>query len=133
MASENKEAFLKNQKILKHYKKKVLKEIVFFFLVRPVEPDYKGQFHQWYSFVLDIVDTKLFKSTNVISVMKKIPTNVCSFKFVNKGVEYINVSKVFQMKNLPNSLSFNLQERENICVTTYKLNATISNKVVKYK
>ena len=65
--------------------------------------------------------------------MKKIPTNVCSFKFVNKGVEYINVSKVFQMKDLPNSLSFNLQERENICVTTYKLSATISNKVVKYK
>ena len=32
MASENKEAFLKNWKKLKHYKKKVLKEIVFFFL-----------------------------------------------------------------------------------------------------
>ena len=52
------------------YKKKVLKEIALFFLEKPVELDYTRQFHQWESFVLDISDTKLFKSKNVILLIK---------------------------------------------------------------
>ena len=59
--------------------------------------------------------------------------NVRTLKFVNKGMEDINVSKIFQMNDVIDSLPFNLQEHENILVTTYKLIATIRNKVFNYK
>ena len=52
------------------YKKKVLKETALFFFEKPVELDYTRQFHQWESFVLDISDTKLFKSKKVILLIK---------------------------------------------------------------
>ena len=52
------------------YKKKVLKEIVLFFFEKPVELDYTRQFHQLESFVLDISDTKPFKSKKVILLIK---------------------------------------------------------------
>ena len=50
-------------------------------------------------------------------------------------MEDINVSKTFQMKDAIDSLSFNLQDQdhENISVTTYKLTATIWNKVFNYR
>ena len=78
--------------MLETCKKKVLKGVALFFLEKPVELDYNKQFHQWYSFALDIIDTKLFKPTNVISPKKKIPKNVCIF--VNKGIAD-TVSKTF--------------------------------------
>ena len=46
-------------------------------------------------------------------------------------MEDINVSKIFQMNDVFDP--FNLQEHENIPVTTYKLVATIRNKVFNYK
>ena len=54
--------------------------------------------------VLVIIDTKLFKSKNVISPKKKIPTNVCILNFVNRDMEDINVSKIFQTKDVIDSL-----------------------------
>ena len=127
MASKSKDAFLKIREILGISKKQVLKEIGLFFFEKTVELDYNRQIHQWYSFVLDIIDTNLIKSANVIFPKKKITTNVCSLNFVNKGTEDINVSKNFQKKDVIDSL------HENIPVTTYKLTATIKNKVFYYK
>lgn len=71
--------------LFSHVKKRTLKEIVFFFLEKPVEMDYYRYFHQWYSFALNIIGTKLFKSTNAILPKKKISTNLWSLSFVNKG------------------------------------------------
>ena len=45
----------------------------------------------------------------------------------------INVSKIFQMKNIIEYFPFNLLDHENIPVTTYKLTATIRNKVFNYE
>ena len=58
---------------------------------------------------------------------------VCSLNFVNIVMEKINVSKTFQMKDIIDCLPFNLQDHENIPVTTYKLTATIRNKVFNCK
>ena len=49
--------------------------------------------------------------------------------FLNTGMEEINVSKIFETMDVIDSLPFNLQDHENIHVTTYKLTATILNKV----
>ena len=49
--------------------------------------EYNIQFNQWNNFVLDIIDTKLFRSTtNVISPKKKILANVCTLSCVNKDM-----------------------------------------------
>ena len=79
-----------------------------FVLEKPVAMDYNWQFYQWYNFVLDIVDTKHFKSTIVISPNRKIPTKVYTLNFVNKGMEDINFSKIFQMKDV---ILFNLTSK----------------------
>ena len=76
---------------------------------------------------------QIYKSTNIISPKKKIPKNVCTLNFVNKGIEDFNVSKIFQMKNVNDSLQLNLRDHENISVTTYKLTATIWNKICNYR
>ena len=64
-----------------------------------------------------------------MSPKKKIPTNLCTFDFVNKGMEHINVSKIFQNKDVIYSIPFNLQDYQNIPVTKYNLTATTRNKV----
>ena len=48
-------------------------------------------------------------------------------------MEDINVSKIFQMKDVIGSLPFNLQDHENIPVTTNKLTATIRNIIFNHK
>ena len=68
--------------MLKTWKNKVLKEIALFFLEKLGELEYSGQIHQWNSLVLDSINTKLLKSTIVISPRKNIPINVCTLNFV---------------------------------------------------
>ena len=52
---------------------------------------------------------------------------------MNKAMGDINVSKIFQIRVAIDFLSFNLQDHENIPVTTYKLHASVRNKVFNYK
>ena len=42
-----------------------------------------------------------------MSPKKKISANLCSFNFVNKGMEDINVSKVFKSKDVIDFVPFN--------------------------
>ena len=76
---------------------------------------------------------QIYKSTNIISPKKKIPKNVCTLNFLNKDMEDFNVSKIFQMKGVNDSLQVNPQDHENISVTTYKLTSTIWNKICNYR
>ena len=48
-------------------------------------------------------------------------------------MEDLKVSKIFQMKDVIDSLTLNFQDNENMPVTTYKLAATIEIKVFNYK
>ena len=91
IAIKSKDAFLKIRKKKEEgsntCKKKFPKEIALFFLDKPVEMEYNIQFNQWNNFVLDIIDTKLFRSTtNVISPKKKILANVCTLSCVKKDM-----------------------------------------------
>lgn len=58
---------------------------------------------------------------------------MCTLSFVNKGMEDITVSKIFQMKDVIDSFLFNLQDHEHMPVTTCKLTAIVRNKVLNYK
>lgn len=101
-------------------KKKVLKEVALFFVDKPVEMEQNRQFHQWCSFVLDFIKCLLTK--------QNVPANVCTLNFVNKGMEDVNVSKIFQTKNAIGLLLLSLQDYKNLPLTTYKVAATIRNK-----
>ena len=45
---------------------------------------------------------------------KKISTNLNTLNFVNKGMGKINVTKIFKMKDVFDSVPFNLQDHESI-------------------
>ena len=62
-------------------------------------------------------DDIICKTIQSISSKKKIPTDLCSLNFVNKRIEDINASKIFQMKIVIDSFPFNLQNHGNIPVT----------------
>ena len=51
------------------------------------------QFSQWYSVVLDLIDSKLYKP-KPSKAKKPIPSNVCHVFFDNKAIEKINLSKI---------------------------------------
>jgi len=75
--------------LLDKTKKKVLKETAYSILHRATYT-FHPQREQWYLYILDIIDTKLFKEEPGVE-RKKAPENICSMKFVNKGIEHINI------------------------------------------
>ena len=79
---------------------------------------------QWYLFILDIMDTKLYKPPTV-KEKKKAPKNICVLPFVNIGLEKINLSKIIRSPELINLLPEKLHSEEEIPVLTYKLHNPI--------
>ena len=58
---------------------------------------------QWYLFILDIIDTKLLKEKPA-SPKKKPPENICTIKFLNKGMEHIQISEIMSLPDIIQSL-----------------------------
>ena len=40
------------------------------------DPSRTSKFNQWYSVVLDLIDTKLFKP-KLVNIRKRVPSNIC--------------------------------------------------------
>ena len=116
---------------LNNTKKKVLKEIAYHLLERT-----KYTFHpkreQWYLYILDIIDTKLYKNIPIIS-KNKSPENVCTMMFVNKGMEHINISAIMNLPEILQSLPEVLQEEEKVPKIVMKLDKPIRNKIMNYE
>ena len=87
---------------------------------------------QWYDYILDIIDTKLYKPTEEVKI-KKIPNNICVIPFVNKGLDDINIQKIIKDKETIKSLPEKLRTREHTPLISYKLGPTIRNKIFNYK
>ena len=117
--------------LLDKTKKKVLKEIAFSILNR------RGyHFHpereQWYLFILDIIDTKLLK-VKPIPPKKKSPENLCTIKFINKGMEQIKLSEIISLPDIIQSLPETLQEDTKQPKVVMKLDIPIRNKIMNYE
>ena len=82
------------RKLLNLTKKKVLKEIAFHIMERDTYNFYDNRF-QWYHYISDIIDTKLLKISSPEVKRKSVPKNVITIKFVNKGIDDIHLSKIF--------------------------------------
>ena len=103
-------------------KKKTLKEIALIFRDKSAELQYQTKFDQWYDYVLDIIDTKLFKpSFRSKNQTKKNPQNICTVEFCNKGIELINLNKIFKSKQAVDCLPVKLKEPDFIPTVAYKL------------
>ena len=87
---------------------------------------------QWYLFVLDIIDTKIYKIPPK-QLPKVIPKNISVVFFTNKGMDDINLSKIFQNPEITSSLPETLQNSENLPCVTYKLSELIRSKILTTK
>ena len=86
---------------------------------------------KYYLYVLDIIDTKLYK---VPKEIKKIrPKYICTVNFDNKAIEAIRLSQIFNHPNTVNKLPPDMQTKDDIPMVTFKLNNTIRNKILNYK
>ena len=57
-------------------------------------------FAQWYSAVIDFIESKLCSIANNALDKKQLPNNLCTIYFDNKAVEMINLSRIIRDKSL---------------------------------
>ena len=57
--------------------------------------EFNETWEQWYQFILDIVDTKLYKPSQP-KKSKEPPKNVCVISFVNKGIDHLCLPSIFK-------------------------------------
>ena len=89
--------------------------------------------NQIYLYILDIIDTKLYKPNDNVKNEKQTPKNVCVVNFNNKAMESIRLQKIFKDPNIIKLLPNTFQKEENIPTITYKLGKTIRNDILNYK
>ena len=123
-------SFNEIRKLLNLTKKKVLKEIAFHILERDTFPFYDHRF-QVYHYILDIIDTKLYKPSKVET--KKIPKNVITINFVNKGIDDIHISRILRSSEVTSLLPEALQVDDEMPTCTMKLDAPIRSKILNYQ
>ena len=126
-------SFNEIRKTLNLTKKKVLKEIAFHIMERDSDfiTFYDNRF-QIYHYILDIIDTKLYKPPTPIH-KKKAPKNVVPIRFVNKGLDDIHVPKIFRSAAVTSKLPEALQTDEDIPTCTMKLDPPIRSKILNYR
>ena len=119
--------------MLNNTKKNILKQIAASILCKDPNIQYHIDKEQWYYYISDIIDTKLYKNKTKKKNIREPPKNICTVEFQNKGLEFIRLSSII---NHPGNLSYlpvQLQSKENAPVVTYKLGGTIRNKILNYK
>ena len=124
-------SFYEIRVLLNNIKKKVLKEIAYHIMERDVFT-FRSNREQWYLYILDIIDTKFLKPP-AEKIRKKIPKNVCVVNFVNKGLDDIHLSKIFNSPEVVALLPECLQNDDDIPSVTTKLDPPIRAKILNYK
>jgi hypothetical protein len=128
--SDIKNSFNNIRIILNCCKKKLLKEIAYNILERE-NFVYIDSREQWYHYILDVIETRLWK--NVTPPEKtSYRKNPCIVHFVNKGLNKLGLSKIFQSEDVVNSLPPDLQGEKDIPFPSYKLDAPIRSKILNY-
>ena len=93
---------------------------------------YENHF-QVYHYILDIIDTKLLKTFGTLET-KKIPKNIVTIRFVNKGLDHIHVSKIFRSPQVTSLLPEALRvDDDEMPKCTMKLDPPIRSKILNYK
>ena len=92
----------------------------------------KFPFLPWYLSALDIIENKIFKPP-VLKTKRKSPDSIIPIHFHNKGIEFINLSKIISSPQsklaFPNSLS----DKRIKPMVVYNLTSTIRSTIFNYK
>ena len=131
MKNDLKTSFNQIRKLINKTKKYTLKKVASKIMINQDNLYKITEYQQWYKFILDSIDTKLYKPTP--KIVKIIPKNVCVISFANKGLEKINIQKIIRSQEIINYLPINLQSKEHNPMVTYKLGSTTKNKIFNYK
>jgi hypothetical protein len=124
-------SFHKIRCILNNTKKKILKEIAFNIIHRE-NFEFHAAWEQWYRYILDIIDTKLYKPSQP-KKEKVPPKNVCVVSFVNKGIDLLNLPSIFKSPDITSLLPECMQSEEDCPMVTMKLTKPIRNKILNYQ
>ena len=93
--------------------------------------DEEEAFTIWYKLILDIIETKLYKSPPPEKV-KTLPKYRISLPFTNKAMDFINLPQIIRSdearKNMPSSLNEN-----DIPMVVYSLSQPIRSRILNYK
>ena len=128
--NEPKSAMNHIRKLLDTAKKNVLKQIASHIIDQHWNID--GDCKRWFSFILDIIDTKLYRSEKKV-MNKKITKSICKVNFVNKGLEHIRLSKIINSPEIVGHLPESLKDTDRRIMISYKLKNPIRNKILNYK
>ena len=124
-------SFYRIRVLLDQAKKKTLKEIAFRIHNRS-EIHLHEKRQQWYLYILDIIDTKLLQVEPEVP-KKKVPENICTIKFINKGMDLINLSELLRQQDVLQSLPENLQDESRQPQVVMKLESPIRHKIMNYE
>ena len=94
------------------------------------EVDENFRFSQWYSVILDIVDSKLVKEP-ASKPKRTRPENICKIRFDNKGIELINVGRILRSEAVLEALPSDANAFESPTVF-YNLLPPISLKIFNF-
>ena len=129
--SENRKTLFNSVRILLNRLNRFLLKDIAAEILKPTQFATDLNKEQLFLFVLDIIDTKLYKTTPV--KQKNHPKNVCVIPFVNKGIDLIHLPSIFHSKEVVDKLPEVLKTDDNIPTVTYSLLPPIRNKILNYK
>jgi hypothetical protein len=96
--------------------------------------DCSDPFHQWYLAANDIITSKLFKEPKIVEKRTIDPNNTVKLRFLNKGFEYINLSKLLNTPSLSEEFPSLITNVEYTAPSvTYSLTPTIRSHLFNYK
>ena len=130
LSESRKSSFNDIRILLNNTKKRILKEIAFHIMERSVYI-FDEIREQCYLYILDTIETKLYKEP--VKKEKHIRKNVCTIRFVNKGIDEIKVSQIFNLPEVIATLPQELQDKDDIPSVAMKLDPPIRNKILNYR
>ena len=86
---------------------------------------------QWYEMALDLIESRIYHAT-AAKKTKKSPKNIIKLKFINKGMDMININKIINDNTIIKTLPSEFNKTEKIS-TVYTLTKTIRSKIFNHK
>ena len=132
MEEDLKGGFNRIRILLNKTKKKTLKGIAYKIMNNQGDIYKYDVWKQWYEYILDMIDTKLFKPEYSVK-NKKIPKNICVIPFRNKGMEDIGIQKILRDADVLECMPIEIRTEDHIPMISFKLGPTIRSNIFNYK
>ena len=89
------------------------------------------QIDHCFLFIIDIIDSKFYKPYS--KKHKKLPKYTCLVDFHNKAIESVRLNSILKLPDVIHLLPAEMRVEDDVPMVTYKLSATVRNKIFNYK